>query len=206
VNRTRPSETDASKAGCHVFPHDVRETLDIKEDTVAVTDVQQTFQSFYTPTDIADRIAALAELCPDHTLLEPSAGEGALVYAAAKAGVQEKNMTAIEINPLCRGKLKYIAGTVVIGDFLSIQPPHEDLKFDRVIMNPPFQDKGCEKHVRQALRFLRPGGRLVSIVLAGNREHEALLPITDEWIDLPEGSFKSAGTSVNTAIVIATGK
>lgn len=74
--------------------------------------------------------------------------------------------------------------------------------FDRVIMNPPFENGSDIKHIRHALSFLKPGGRLVAICAAGPRQREAFQSEAEEWIDLPAGSFKSQGTDVNTAVVV----
>ena len=48
------------KAGCHVFLGDVRETLNISADMVEVVNVQQTFQAFNTPDEIANQMCQLA--------------------------------------------------------------------------------------------------------------------------------------------------
>ena len=40
-------------------------------------------------------------------------------------------------------------------------------RFDRVVMNPPFCRGRDLDHVRHALRFVAPGGRLVAIMSAG---------------------------------------
>ena len=58
------------------------------------------------------------------------------------------------------------------------------------------------RHVEHALAKLRPGGRLVAGVANGPRQRERLLPIASAWIDLPAGSFREQGTSVNAAIVV----
>jgi hypothetical protein len=70
-------------------------------------------------------------------------------------------------------------------------------------MNPPFAPNAADiKHVRHALKFLAPGGRLVAIVANGPRQREQLMPDASEWIDLPAGSFAESGTNVNAAIAI----
>jgi hypothetical protein len=59
-----------------------------------------------------------------------------------------------------------------------------------------------ELFVEHALKKLKPGGRLVAVVANGPRQRERLLPIASAWIDLPAGSFREQGTSVNAAIVV----
>lgn len=143
-------------------------------------------------------------------VLEPSAGTGALAAAARGKG---HDVTCIEIQPHLASLLRTSGYRTREGDFLAMQPSDLGELFDFVIMNPPF-DRGrdCD-HVRHALKFLRPGGRLVAVMSARaehatDARHKAL---HDElarlgrgnarWIDLPEKSFALAGTNVNTVIL-----
>ena len=47
-------------------------------------------------------------------------------------------------------------------------------KFDRIIMNPPFSDAADIKHIKHAIAFLKPGGRLVALCANGPRQHQQL--------------------------------
>ena len=84
-------------------------------------------------------------------------------------------------------------------------------KFDRVVMNPPFNKARADiHHVLHAFKFLKKGGRLVAIMPSGVRFRDDKL--TNEFRDLvlscgtiedlPEQSFKESGTLVNTVLVI----
>jgi 16S rRNA G1207 methylase RsmC len=93
-------------------------------------------------------------------------------------------------------------------DFMTV-PQRQD--FDRVLMNPPFSKGQDVKHVTHALGFLKPGGRLVAIMGAGvtfrqdkrTTDFRELVQSMGGTIEpLPEGSFKSSGTMVNTVIVV----
>ncbi len=77
-------------------------------------------------------------------------------------------------------------------------------------MNPPFGRFQEVDHVRHALSFVRPGGRLVAIVPSGmlTREGRRTTALRDELFaqgasmeHLPAGSFRSVGTEVNAALV-----
>lgn len=80
-------------------------------------------------------------------------------------------------------------------------------------MNPPF-DRGRDvDHVTHALKFLKPGGRLVSIMAAGveyrtDRKTSDFRATVERFKgsirDLPFGSFAESGTNVNTVIVTMT--
>jgi SAM-dependent methyltransferase len=169
---------------------------------------------FPTPSEIAKQVIELAEIQPGMKVLEPSAGTGNLLRAMGPLSNFE--VVACEINPdladeLCRTWVSCLG--VVCGDFIerfSLTDPIDDVgtvkpamvQFDRVVMNPPF-DRGLDiKHVEHALKLLKPGGKLVSIVANGPRQRAAFEPIATAWIDLPAGSFKDQGTNVNTAIVV----
>jgi len=71
--------------------------------------------------------------------------------------------------------------------------------FDVVVMNPPFYGRHYVKHVQHALKFLKPGGTLVSILPAtAHYDHGEL---KGEWRDLPVGSFSESGTNVPTGML-----
>jgi protein-L-isoaspartate O-methyltransferase len=166
--------------------------------------VVSSFNLFPTPPDVALRVALMANVHDGHRVLEPSAGTGNLIAAIADANVA---VTAVEINAdLCWHLRRTFENVGVVDvDFLQWQSP---VLFDRVIMNPPFKNGVDRKHIDHALQFLKPGGRLVSVLAAGPRQrewfenHNAKTPNLDcDWLDLPSGSFKCEGTNVETAIV-----
>jgi 16S rRNA G1207 methylase RsmC len=45
--------------------------------------------------------------------------------------------------------------------------------FDRIIMNPPFENAIDIKHIKHALTMLNPGGRIVALCAKGPRQREA---------------------------------
>ncbi|WBU32344.1 DUF3560 domain-containing protein [Rhodopseudomonas palustris] len=158
-------------------------------------------QLFATPRDIAAEAAELLDLKPGQRLLEPNAGTGALIEAA-RAAVADLEIVAVEINPRLAGHLRerFPGMPVHCGDFLSFDPPAE--RFDRVLMNSPFENGADIKHIEHARRFMKPGGRLVAICANGPRQRARLMPIASTWRDLPAGSFKSSGTMVNAALLV----
>lgn len=111
-------------------------------------------------------------------ILEPSAGDGALVdavyrYAKEKGVAVKCQIVLAEIDPLRCDTLraKYADRpnvNVVEGDFLSLSP--DDLgDFRFCLMNPPFTSSGgWDEHVRHAQRFMRSddgGQKIMSCVL-----------------------------------------
>lgn len=152
-------------------------------------------QLFPTPRDLADRVADLADIQPGHRILEPSAGTGNLLRALPGDTVR----IAVEISQSLANGL-YPFADVRCADFLEC---NGDLgTFDRIVMNPPFENGADIRHIRHALTFLKEGGRLVAICANGPRQRETLQPIATEWHDLPPGTFKEAGTMVNAALLV----
>jgi predicted RNA methylase len=164
------------------------------------------FNLFQTPEPLADRLAGLLDLTTESHVLEPSAGLGRL-YRAVRA-VSACRITLVEIAPQCCAELyrateSDTACHLVQGDFLSCDLDRLGT-FDAILMNPPFKMGTDIKHIRHALQFLKPGGRLVSICAAGPRQRATLQTTASDWIDLPAGSFRSEGTDVAAAIVVFT--
>ena len=68
------------KVQAHVFPGDARAALGMALETGVVVDQKKVRQAFYTPQEIADEVALIAEV-GGMRVLEPSAGDGSLVEA-----------------------------------------------------------------------------------------------------------------------------
>ncbi len=101
-------------------------------------------------------------------------------------------------------------------DFLDVGPGSTQ-PFDRVLMNPPFAKQADVRHVQHALGFLkkrRAGGLLVAIMARGVRFRTDRLATGFRTLvedregrieDLPDGSFRAAGTDVRTVLVTIPG-
>ena len=159
-------------------------------------------QFYPTPQELAELAVSYADIENGMTVLEPSAGKGAIAIAARDAGAL---VDCVEIDASRAADLRN-AGLSVIheGDFLSFAPAPA---YDLVVMNPPFAKRADIHHVRHALNFLRPGGRLVSIMSGGIEFRDDNL--TREFRDqcasierLPDESFRESGTSVRTVVIV----
>jgi protein-L-isoaspartate O-methyltransferase len=174
-------------------------------------------QLFPTPRDLAFRVAEEADLQPGHRILEPSAGTGRLIDAAALTSWEwSGELVAVESHPALASALlaKYLQPVKVRhADFLECAG--ELGLFDRVLMNPPFADQMDVRHVMHAAKFLKPGGRLVAIMAAGvtyrhdrmSAEFRAFVERRGGTIEaLPADSFKESGTKVNAVLVVFDGE
>ena len=173
---------------------------DMKDSLKAGVKVVSVNQLFPTPTDLAEQVIEAADIQPGHRILEPSAGTGNLLKALPCVRPQGF-IVAVEINHDLAKTLNDWADEIHCADFLSWSSPKQ---FDRIVMNPPFENGADIKHILHALTMLAPGGRLVALCANGPRQHEQLKPMTDRWIPLPAGSFKQAHTNVNVALLVIT--
>lgn len=154
-------------------------------------------QLFPTPPEIVERMLEVADIRPDMRVLEPSAGTGNIADAIAAAH-PDTYLVCNELNMQLVRVLDGKGHRCTNDDFLEFTAP----PFDRIVMNPPFENGADIRHIEHARTLLKPGGRLVAICAAGPRQRAKLEPIADTWEDLPADSFKSSGTSVNTALVV----
>lgn len=194
------------KAGAHVFTGDAGDALDQLVTTGEYRDSKQALQQFYTPAELADELVHIAAIRPGMTVLEPSAGPGALAHAARVAGA---SVTCIELDPKNAEALREADFATFERDFLTVSSAQFDA-FDRVLMNPPFARRADIHHVRHATKFVKPGGRLVAIMSAGVEfRTDALAVAFRETVaahrgairKLEAGAFRESGTMVNTVVV-----
>lgn len=168
------------KSRSHVFDKDPRKEIETitargMVEVHKVVTRKKTLQAFYTPAAVADRLVQVAadlfEGGPhfyNPRILEPSAGEGAIVKATRRR-FQKAFISAVEIDsPLGGGRASALLNlgadiTYVGVDFLTTTPGGLGT-FDAVIMNPPFTRGQDVTHVLHAWEFVRPGGVLVAIV------------------------------------------
>ena len=114
------------------------------------------------------------------------------------------HLDLIEIDPRLCSILKASGFEVSCCDFLEasmpVCPDSED-GHDRVLMNPPFSRGQDVAHILHALKFLKPGGRLVALCAAGPRQQAELRPLATTWEELPDGTFADQGTNVRAALM-----
>lgn len=196
------------KAGAHVFDGDPTEVLEQAMLTGTIRQTKQELGIFYTPAKLAERAAKVLEIEPGMSVLEPSAGLGALATAAGALGGK---VCCFDILQLHADALKWAGFSVIRADFLEQQPGP---LFDRILMNPPFAQQADARHFIRAMSFLQPGGRIVAIMSAAvtfrdtplYRTVRAAVGSSGGYIEaLPKGSFKESGTGVNAMLVVYNG-
>jgi hypothetical protein len=182
------------------------------------TAIAKNFAFYPSPKDVVERVVEKAKAytypCSwgredgPLRILEPSAGTGNLARPLAETG---NLVDCVEYQPELANELRR-SGTynaVYCFDFLAWQPDPDNL-YDRVILNPPFDTERDIDHVMHAIKFLKPDGKLVAVMSAGTCFREttkakSFRKIVDfmkgRFTDLPERSFASLGTNINTVIL-----
>ncbi|MHC4397994.1 MAG: methyltransferase [Planctomycetota bacterium] len=116
---------------------------------------------FPTPDKIAADMVYAASIQPGHTILEPSAGKGNIADAI-RAKHPNNPLDVLEWDGDLLAILKSKGYNVVGTDFLK-----HTKKYDRIIMNPPFEQGQDIDHVQHAYELLKPGGHIISIMSEG---------------------------------------
>lgn len=163
---------------------------------------------FPTPKAIVQQMILLADIRPSQKVLEPSAGKGDIAQKIlAAANVQ---LDIVEIQSNLR-KILQLKGFNIIGcDFL-LEVNGE--KYDRILMNPPFEHYQEIEHVQHAYTCLVPGGRLVSIVSNAitfrqdkrySEFRDWLVEVGAKEYELPDGAFLTSDhpTNVKTRLLV----
>ncbi len=181
------------------------------------TAVSKDLAFYRTPRKVIDEIleAGLGRKLhdkPNPTVLEPSAGDGAIVRALLG---YTPNVTAIEVDPDRYRQIAALQGrnpklTAVCANFLGI-PARPT--FDLVVMNPPFVGTHYVAHVLHAYEFLEPRGTLYCVLPATAQysehgDHAKFQAWATKhkarFTDLPAESFKDSGTRIHTCYMTLT--
>ena len=163
---------------------------------------------FPTPEPLGYKMMEWARAGEGDTILEPSAGHGAIARYAPK----ENQLTGIEPSQSLFAKLQLKAGGLG-RKFMNTVFENYDIsnKHDVVVMNPPFGTAGATAiaHLDKAFKHLEEGGRVVAIIPRGSTDKKF-----DKWldgqknvamraeVDLPDIVFQQAGTSVVSRVVV----
>lgn len=162
---------------------------------------------FPTPGPVIDIMLDYAQLESGHGVLEPSAGSGAIADRAKDLGCA---VSCFEINHSLKSILELKDHYILGDDFMQSEIMVES-RYDRVLMNPPFENLQDVDHVLRAFDALKDGGRLVSVMspsafFRADQKSTAFRNWFEEnggeKIELPDQSFKASGTNISTCLVV----
>jgi hypothetical protein len=175
------------------FDYEPQEVLDEIICTGRIPD-QRAHQYYPTPTAVAVEVVRHAEIGPQHSVLEPSAGQGHIADLLPK-----ERTTCVEISALHVSILAAKGHSAVQADFLEWAQQRK--QFDRVVMNPPFSEGRARAHLSAAMTLVKPGGRLVCVLPASHRGDVCPRGWTFDWSEPLDNQF--AGTSISVCILTA---
>lgn len=163
---------------------------------------------FPTPEPLGYKMVEWAGLGEGDSVLEPSAGHGAIARYVPKTN----EMVSIEPSQSLFTKLQLKAGGLG-RKFLNNTFENYALnnKHDVIVMNPPFDKAGtlAIQHVDKAFKHLDEGGRIVAIIPRGSTDKKF-----EKWyneqkniamraeVNLPDILFQQAGTRVVCRVVV----
>lgn len=168
--------------------------------------LKKEYQFFETPEELAIRLVEYCNLQPNDSVLEPSAGRGALMRQINSKGIVPDCYELMDLNRLAlsNSDLKY---NLMGEDFLL----HTGKKYDKIIANPPFTKNQDIAHFRKMYDCLNSGGT-IACVLSTSWIHGSFKIQEDfkNWLNEKthfvvknaKGAFKESGTMVETCVIV----
>ncbi len=121
------------------------------------------YTKFFTYPETADFMVSLLEPQDGDAILEPSAGNGALVKAIKKA-CPKSIVFAVEIDERWRVDLKAIVPRVIVIIKYFLELP-DYAKFTSCLANPPFGNgTDLQAHFDRMRTLVKKGGRMVMLL------------------------------------------
>lgn len=187
------------KTKAHVFDYSPIDIIDEILITGEYTDARKEFQFFETPEPLALRLIEMANIQPHETVLEPSAGRGAI----AKHIINPSCLECVELWDDNIDCLINIGLEVVGTNFLEFTK-----SYNVIIANPPFTRQQDIDHVYHMLDLA--DRKVVSVMSASvlfreNRKtvefRERIESLGGTIEMLPEKTFAESGTNVQACVV-----
>lgn len=189
------------------FPFNAERVFSILKDGKRCN-LQQEYQFFETPDGVADWLVMLAGgIHEDDTVLEPSAGRGALIRAIHRA-CPSVMVECYELMPENREFLHSLGNVILLGEDFAKDSVGS---YSKIIANPPFTNNQDIDHVRLMYERLEEGGTLAAITsphwkFASEKKCAAFRQWIDEVhgqvFEIGAGEFKESGTSISTMAIV----
>jgi len=190
-----PTLLDINKALAEFYGDVLPDVQEQDAEHHSSTQVAKDLAYYPTPQAVVQTVLNEVYFTETTKILEPSCGDGRILDGLKKSGAQ--NVLGIEIDRARAEQAKRKGHNVFVGNFLDQEPTGD---FDLVIMNPPFVGRHYLLHVNHALKFLKDGGKLVTILPASAYyDHQEL---QGRWSNLPVASFRDSGTNISTGYLI----
>lgn len=149
---------------------------------------------FNTPEKAAEYVVDLAEIEPDHKVLEPSAGFGHLADKIVYAGVPKENIDTVEIGNELRKGLELKGYQPESGDFLTYRLPAEIEIMDEIASKIEASSKKLDKLNAKQLERVKQGStraRSTTYNANASTESEYLDSLRVQLVGLVREAIKS---------------
>lgn len=172
--------------------------------------IKKEFQFYGTPDNLADKLVRNADINDsDLLILEPSAGQGAIIKALHRIFPGRK-IQWCELMPINQTVLFALQDkqTFIQPNFLEYTG---DAKFNKIIANPPFNKNQDIDHILKMWDCLADNGRIVTIASkhwqnSKNKKETAFrefLNVVNAVVtEIPTGEFSESGTKIATCKII----
>lgn len=173
--------------------------------------IQKEYQFFGTPDNRADIMVQIADIQEYDMVLEPEAGQGAIIKAIHRKhpGHLVHYCELMELNRSVLAKLSNVQ--YITDNFLKLGRSEVTTGvFHKIIANPPFSKNQDITHIMQMWDCLAPGGRIVTMaskhwqISSNNKEtkfSQFIYEIDADIQEVPAGEFKESGTNISTVMI-----
>lgn len=197
------------KNNTFVFPSDADVFINRLMDGESVN-LKKEFQYYPTPKNIVQKMMdAITWHDNIKTILEPSAGQGAIVQA-----INEHSKVCVDYCELMEQNAEILQrknfnAQIISADFMDVKVTNY---YDLIVMNPPFAKNQDIDHVTHAYKCLKKGGQMVAITsphwtFANDKKSVAFRDFINEngnFEEIESGEFKESGTNIKTIMITLT--
>lgn len=178
---------------------------------------KEELQFFPTPTSVIEKMLTISGLCEARKerevarILEPSAGQGAILDIIVKSINTPYTLQAVEPDPsnikILRRNLYNVAETTFENFYKQNLGKHS---YTHILMNPPFSHGRDMQHIRLAYELLDEDGILVSVMSENSLYYDwDETRNFNKWLNdnrgeitpIPSFAFSESGTSIETVLI-----
>ena len=170
--------------------------------------LKQEYQFYATPEALADWLVSLSDVKEGYSVLEPSAGTGAIVDAIHRV-CDNVEVDVFELMPENIQALKNKAGIRIVGEDFT---KGVSRVYDRIFANPPFSKNQDIRHVMAMYDALSPNGGEMCVITSCHwcASSEKVCVDFKKWLnevgaethEIPKGIFSESGTDVATMAIV----